>query len=147
MIRLIRIHPAAFWPSSLARFERPHITMCAGSAETCDWLTSFCHQAVNFEAIHIAFLTRDLSTIFLLLVELRPWNPRVVPYRDGKTVDAIDRCCIEMLPPLSSQFKQSHEELFESMPSTVQAPATEQMWDILRSAQEYPGRCAVAPKA
>ncbi len=71
-------------------FEHTYITIRAWSQETLDWLPIFGHQEMHFEPIKIAFLTRNLAAIFLVLVSLGPWNPIIVTDHDWKAVNDIN---------------------------------------------------------
>jgi hypothetical protein len=68
MIGFIRIYMTPFRDIKSEGFEHTPIAIRAGSQETLDWLPIFGHQKMHVEPIKIAFLTRNTSSIFLVLV-------------------------------------------------------------------------------
>ena len=127
-------------------FEHTHITLRAWSQETRDWLPIFGDQEIHFEPIQIAFLTRNTSSIFLVLVSLRPWNPIIVTDNHWKALNDIDRFSMELLPGVSSEIKPHHEQIRETMEPTVHTTAAEHVGQIPRRAQEGTRGLKVAAK-
>jgi hypothetical protein len=147
VIGVIRIHMTPFQDIKSEGFEHTYITRRAWSQEALDWLPIFGHQEMHFTPINIAFLTGHTSSIFLMLISLRPWNPIIVTDNDWKAINDIDRCSVELLPGASSEVNQYQEQIRETMEPTVQTTAAEPMWQIPRHAQEGTRGFTVAAKA
>jgi hypothetical protein len=146
VIGFIRINLTPFWEIQLKGLEYTHITVWPWHQVAFDRLTVFGDQEMKFEPINIAFLAGNVSPIGFMLVYLSPWNPVMVTHSDGKVIKDIDRFSVELLPGVSSEIKQPHEKIRETVEPMVLTTAAEHVWHIPRRAQEGTRRFKIAAK-
>jgi hypothetical protein len=146
VIGFIRINLTPFWEIKLKGLEYTHITVWPWHQVAFDRLTVFGDQEMKFEPINIAFLAGNVSPIGFMLVYLSPWNPVMVTHSDGKVIKDIDRFSVELLPGVSSEIKQPHEKIRETVEPMVLTTAAEHVWHIPRRAQEGTRRFKIAAK-
>jgi hypothetical protein len=89
MICPIHPNPAALRDIKLEAFERTHITVRTWSQKAFDRLPVFGHHEMHVESIKVPFLAGDMPSIYLLLIQLGPWNPIIVTPSYWKAVNNI----------------------------------------------------------